>query len=247
MQFWQIAQPLSIYMSYNKDLCVYMSFNIEWHIHTSVISWWRATSTPSSKSLIYKKGKKTSSSPIMWNRYAKRTIGWLCPSSSRCKEAQGQVQRDWGRTLGTMCTCEEIERGTHACKASKLGPVERCWTEDGKLGITIQDPLPESRRRTHLLYLTCSYCILSCVWKLATSLLVLRYYEHLFLFSLLKLHVTSSRFCLYLLNNYHFNYTFSHAHTEAHTHKHKCTISTQEEWRQPGTGAWLREAEERLC
>jgi len=29
MQFWQIAQPLSIYMSYNKDLCVYMSFNIE--------------------------------------------------------------------------------------------------------------------------------------------------------------------------------------------------------------------------
>ena len=34
-------------------------------------------------------------------------------------------------------------------------------------------------------------------------------------------------------------YTFSHAHTEAHTHKHTCTISTQEEWRQPGTGAWL--------
>ena len=45
----------------------------------------------------------------------------------------------------------------------------------------------------------------------------------------------------------HFTYTFSHAHTEAHTHKHTCTISTQEEWRQPGTGAWLREAEERLC
>ena len=36
-------------------------------------------------------------------------------------------------------------------------------------------------------------------------------------------------------------------HTEAHTHKHTCTISTQQEWRQPGTGAWLREAEERLC
>ena len=31
-------------------------------------------------------------------------------------------------------------------------------------------------------------------------------------------------------------------HTEAHTHKHTCTISTQEEWSQPGTGAWLREA-----
>jgi len=24
-------------------------------------------------------------------------------------------------------------------------------------------------------------------------------------------------------------------------------VTTQEEWRQPGTGAWLREAEERLC
>jgi len=35
---------------------------------------------------------------------------------------------------------------------------------------------------------------------------------------MLILHVTSSRFCLYLLNIYHFIYTFSHAHTEAHTH-----------------------------
>jgi len=33
-----------------------------------------------------------------------------------------------------------------------------------------------------------------------------------------KLHVTSSRFCLYLPNIYYFTYTFSHAHTEAHTH-----------------------------
>ena len=47
--------------------------------------------------------------------------------------------------------------------------------------------------------------------------------------------VDPSLFCLYLLNIYHFTYTFSHAHTEAHTHKHTCTISTQEEWRQPGT------------
>jgi len=60
-------------------------------------------------------------------------------------------------------------------------------------------------------------------------------------------HVTLSRVCLYLLNTYKLTYTFSHAHTEAHTHKHTCTISTQEEWRQPGTGALLREAEERLC
>jgi len=27
---------------------------------------------------------------------------------------------------------------------------------------------------------------------------------------------------------------------------HTCTICTQEEWRQPGTGAWLRGAEEKL-
>ena len=43
-----------------------------------------------------------------------------------------------------------------------------------------------------------------------------------------------------------FTYTFSHAHTEAHTHKQTCIIRTQEEWRQPDTGAWLRGAEERL-
>jgi len=65
--------------------------------------------------------------------------------------------------MGTMCTCEEIERGTHACRASKLGPVKRWCTQDGKLGINIQDPGPESGRRTHLLYFTYSYCILSRV------------------------------------------------------------------------------------
>jgi len=64
--------------------------------------------------------------------------------------------------------------------------------------------------------------------------------------SMLILHVTSSRFCICFLILYHFTYTFSHAHTEAHTHKHTCMISTQEEWRQPGTGAWLGGAEERL-
>jgi len=156
----------------------------------------------------------------MWHRYAKRIIGWLCPSSSKCKEVRGQPQRDRGRTSGTVCTCEEMERGTLACKASKLGPVERWWTQDGKLGITIRDPPPESETRTHLLYFTYSSCILSCVWKLATSLHVLQYYGHLFPFSMLIPHVMSSRFCLYLLNIYHLTYTFSRAHTEAHTHKH---------------------------
>ena len=54
--------------------------------------------------------------------------------------------------------------------------------------------------------------------------------------------MTSSRSCLYLLNIYHFTHTVSHAHTR--TQKHTCIISTQEEWRQPDTGAWLRRAEE---
>jgi len=146
-----------------------------------------------------------------------------------------------------MCTFEEIERGTHTCKVSKLWPVERWWTQDGKLGITIQDPPPESGRRTHLLYSLTRIAFCRVSENLALGCLFLRYYEHLFLFSILKLHVTSSQFCWYLLNIYHFTYTFSHAHAEAHTHKHTCTISTQEEWQQPGTGAWLRGAEERLC
>jgi len=45
---------------------------------------------------------------------------------------------------------------------------------------------------------------------------------------------------------YHCDYTFLHAHIEAHTHKHTLMISTQEGWRQPGTGAWLEGAEERF-
>jgi len=146
-----------------------------------------------------------------------------------------------------LCACEEIKRGTHACTASRRGPVERWWTQDGKLGITIQDP-PQSPEDGHIyciLLIRITFCHVS--ENLPLRCLFLRYYEYLFLFSMLKLHVTSSRFCSYLPNIDHFTYTFSHAHTEAHTHKPTCTFSTQEEWRQPGTGAWLRGAEERLC
>jgi len=187
---------------------------------------------------MYKKEKKTSSSPgpIMWHRYAKR----LCPSSSRCKDVANH-RGIRGRTSGTMCTRGEIERGTHAHRVSKLGPVERGWTRDGKLEILP----PESGRRTHLLYFTYSYCILSVSENLPLHCLFYVTMNIYFCF-LCVLHVTSSRFCLYLLNIYLFTFTFSHAHTEAHTHKHTCIISTQEEWRQPGTGAWLRGAEERL-
>jgi len=68
----------------------------------------KATSTPNSKSLMYKKERKTNSSPITWHRYAKRTIGWFCPSTSRCKDLRGQLQKDQDRTLGTICTCKEM-------------------------------------------------------------------------------------------------------------------------------------------
>ena len=108
----------------------------------------------------------------MWHRYAKRTMGWLCPSFSRCKEVQGQLQRDRGRTLGTMCTCEEIEWGTQACKASKLGPIERWWIRMVNWESQSKTP-PQSPEEGHIhCNFTYSYCILSRVSKLATSLLV---------------------------------------------------------------------------
>jgi len=186
----------------------------------------------------------------MWHRYAKRTIGWLCPSFSRRKEVQGQLQRDRGRTLGTICTCEEIawERGTHACRVWKLTwPVERWWTQDGKLGVTIQDPPPKSGRRTHLLYFTYSYCILSRVWKLATSLLVFT-----ILWTCISVfYVKTARdvvtalliFAKYLSLYLHiFTCTYRGTHTQAHMYN-----QTQEEWRQPGTGARLRGVGKNLC
>ena len=52
-----------------------------------------------------------------------------------CRGVEGEHWAQW-----------EIERGTHACKASKLGPAERWWTQDGNLGITIQDPPPKVRK-----------------------------------------------------------------------------------------------------
>jgi len=144
-----------------------------------------------------------------------------------------------------MCTCEEIERGTHAHRASKLGP-----SNDSGLRIVnweSQSKTPESRRRTHLLYFT--YCVLHCVTcqktchptACLTSLWT----------SISVFYVNTARdvvtVCLYWLNIHHFTYTFSHAHTEADTHKHTYIISTQENCRQPDTGALLRGVEEKLC
>jgi len=183
--------------------------------------WWvtadrllKVTSTTISKSSMYKKKQKTSSSPIMWHRYAKCTIGWLCFSFNRCKKIRGQPQRDRGRT-----SCEEIEIGTHAHRASKLGPVERCWTQDDKLGITIQDPSPRVwKTGTFIVFysfvLHSVMCLKTCHFNACfTSLWTSNSVFHV------KLHVTSSRFSLYLLNIYHFTYTFPHAHIE-HTQAH---------------------------
>jgi len=83
--------------------------------------------------------------------------------------------------------------GTHAHRASKLGPVERLWTQDGKLGITIQEP-PRVRKTERfiviylfvLYYVTCQKsCHSTSLW---TSVAV----------STLILHVTSSQFCKYI-------------------------------------------------
>ena len=128
--------------------------------------------------------------------------------------------------MGTMCTCEEIERGTHAGRASKLGPVKQWWTQDGKLGITIQDPPPESGRRTHLLYFTYSYCILSRVRKFATSLLVLCHNTHIFLF----FYINTARdvvtvlliFAKYLSLYIHiFTCTYKGTYTQAHMYNQR--------------------------
>ena len=50
--------------------------------------------------------------------------------------------------MSTMCTCEEIKQETlaRAHRASKLGTVERWWTQDEKLKITIHDPPPRVRK-----------------------------------------------------------------------------------------------------
>jgi len=70
----------------------------------------KVTSTPSSKSLMYKRERKTSFSPIMWIRCAKRTLGWFYPSPSRCKDSwisrttTGESRENTGHNMA-MCMC----------------------------------------------------------------------------------------------------------------------------------------------
>jgi len=131
------------------------------------------------------------------------------------------------KLLYSECIFLMIERGTHACKAPKLGPVERWWTQDGKLEITIQDSPPESGRRTHLLYFTYSYCTLSRVWILPTSLLVFT----ILWTSISAFYVKTARdvitvlliFAKYLSLYLHiFTCTYRGTHTQAHMYnQHK--------------------------
>jgi len=64
-------------------------------------------------------------------------------------------------------------------ESNKAVAIKQQWNQDGTLGIIIQDP-PESGTRTHLLYFTYLYGILSRVQNLVTSLLVLLHYKNLF-------------------------------------------------------------------
>jgi len=116
-----------------------------------------------------------------------------------------------------MCTCEEIERGTYACKASKLGPVERWWTQDGKLGLTIQDSPPEVWNTDtfivfYLFVLHSVTCLKTCRFAACFTMLWT---------SISVFYVNTARDVVTVLlifaKYHHFSYTFSHAHTEAHT------------------------------
>jgi len=51
---------------------------------------------------------------------------------------------------------------------------------------------------------------------------------------------------LIFVHIYHLKHTFSHAHVEAHIHKRTCMISAHENWREPGTGAWMEGTEEKF-
>ena len=114
------------------------------------------------------------------------------------------------RIFKTMCTCKEMQAwgGMHAHNASKMG-----LSNDSGIGMENCEPQsktpPESGRRTHLLYFTYSYCILSRVLSLFACFTSLWTFISI---SSLILHVTSSRYCSYFLKIHHFHYTFTHAH-----------------------------------
>ena len=182
--------------------------------------------------------KKTSSSPIMWHMYAKRTIGWIirCPSSRasrrRGKEVRDQPQRDRGRALGTMRTwqCEEIERGTHACRASTLGPVERWWTQDTRN----HNPRPPPRvRKTdtfivfYLLVLHSVTCLKTCRFTACSKFTSLWAIMSVFYLDTVRDVITG--LLMFAEDVSQYLHISTSIYRGTHTHKHTCTINTQEE------------------
>jgi len=87
-----------------------------------------STFYPKLKKLDVQEGKKVKLFADHVTQVCKAHDRMIVSFLQQVEEVRGQPQsRDRGRTLGTMCTCEEIERGTHACRASKLRPVEQWY------------------------------------------------------------------------------------------------------------------------
>jgi len=122
----------------------------------------------SSKSLMYKGKKKTDSSQIIWQGYVKRTMIWLCSSSSRCKDLRGQTLRvstvNIGHNAHEQGDALLSRPGNTRSQCVETQAIGWKWHQDGKLKTTKQEsktPL-ESRRRTYCIFAySCS--ILWCI------------------------------------------------------------------------------------
>jgi len=117
---------------------------------------------------------KSESSLIMRHRYAKRTIGWSCPSSSRCKDLRGQPQRDRGRILAHWAQCARVRR----CKKEHTLAESQSWasSNDSGLGRVNWEPhskIPRRIRKTDIFIVFYLFVfILSPFSQLVSSLLV---------------------------------------------------------------------------
>jgi len=97
------------------------------------------------------------------------------------------------------------------------------WTKDGKLEITSQDPPPKVRKKDAFiaLYLFVLHSV-TCL-KIDTSLLVLRHYEHLFLFLFWRRHSFAYICWIFITLSTHFQMhiqsfkcTYRSTHAQAH-------------------------------
>ena len=149
-------------------------------------------------------------------------------------------------TLGTMCTC----KGMRHCEEEHANIECESWDHGAKeeLGWQAGNQNPRSPQSPENGYIYCILFIRTVFCHMSNNSLLHCLSDvtmNIFHVPIFILHVTLSRFCLCLLICITL-LTHFHIHIQRHTHKHTCMISTQEEWRQPGTGAWLGGAEERL-